>query len=67
MNSQRLRLKLKDAISLGLREQMNETAEKVSASLHLADPLAVVPDGFERGQIAAVEDVFGGGDEPCLF
>ena len=38
-----------------------------SGCSHAADPLAVVPDGFERGQVAAVEDVSGGGDELALL
>src|SRR6185312_10287859 len=32
-----------------------------------ADPLAVFPDGFDGGQIAAVEDVFGGSGEVAFF
>src|ERR1043166_2387846 len=31
----------------------------MSSELHLADPFSVVPDGFDRGQIARVEDVPG--------
>src|SRR5207253_1790605 len=33
----------------------------------LADPVAVFPNGFEGGEITAVEDVFGGGEKMAFF
>ena len=35
--------------------------------LNFANPLAVVPHGFERGEISGVENVFRGGENFALF
>ena len=35
--------------------------------LHPADPIAIFPNGFDGGEIAGVEDVFGGGEQFPFF
>src|SRR5438094_102385 len=50
-----------------LRPSQPSRRKRLIATSHPADPLPVLPNGFERSQVARVENVFRGGQQVALL